>query len=72
MHVAITDVTDSRSDLLPPNAVGVRALISRGETAGTNAVKLTSRDVCHLCTFSSVYVDASNTQLVAFVIRRSF
>ena len=52
--------------------MGVQALISHGETAGTNAVKLTKHDVCHLCMFSSIYVNASNMYLVAFDIRRSF
>lgn len=55
MHVAITDVTADLI-LLPSNSVGVQALISHGETAGTNAVQLTRHDVCHLDMFFFLYM----------------
>lgn len=51
--------------------MGVQALISRGETAGTNAVN-EAMMLSPLHMFSSIYVNASNMYLVAFDIRRSF
>lgn len=72
MHVAITDVTDSRSHLAPIKLCGSSGIDFTRGTAGTNAVKLTRHDVCHLRMFSSMYVNASSMHLVAFNVRRSF
>lgn len=71
MHVAITAVTDSRSDLAPIKLCGSSGIDFTWARQQVQ-MQLTTSDVCHPCTFSSIYVNASNIYHVAFDIRRTF